>query len=150
MNKKITAIVSPDGPLLKADKNMLYETLLNLLHNAIRFSPYNSEVTIQISDAKGETSCMIENDASKVHHKVRIEVIDAGSGVNPSRKADIFQTPELAGEGKLCLGMRCSKLLMDAIGGTIGFEDVNGPINRGARFFVEVPMILEQLTGTMY
>ena len=150
VHKNLSVDVSPDGPLLQADRIMLYEALLNLLHNAIRFSPYNSEVTIQISDIIAESSSARGTDTIKADHRVRIEVIDAGPGVIPSRRADLFNTPELAGEGKLCLGMRCSRLLMDVMGGRIGLEDANGSINMGSRFFFELPMVLEQLTGTEY
>ena len=153
VQKKLSAVVAPEGPLLKADKNMLYETLLNLMHNAIRFSPYNSEVIIHINDISAETLQEDNDDTCKIQRKIRIEVADTGPGIPPSRKTDIFNTPELSGEGKLCLGMRCSKLLMDAMGGKIGFKDVHGfddTHNHGATFFLEIPMILEKLTGNYF
>jgi signal transduction histidine kinase/CheY-like chemotaxis protein/CHASE3 domain sensor protein len=112
-----------------ADRQRLKQVLLNLLSNAIKFNRPGGSVVLSCEE--------IESG------RLRIEVIDTGSGISPEGLKRIF-TPferldadgtEAGGTG---LGLALSKRLMEAMGGTIGVESAVG---FGSKFFIDLSMI---------
>ncbi|MDR3615514.1 MAG: PAS domain-containing sensor histidine kinase [Candidatus Obscuribacterales bacterium] len=117
-----------------ADQNRLVQLLVNLLSNAIRFSPGRSTVEIATQN--------FGND-------ILIAVTDSGPGVPEDRKTDIFkkwkQNPEKSaplvkslGPG---LGLPICKAIVEGHGGTIG---VRSRESGGSIFWVKLPVRLEQ------
>jgi sigma-B regulation protein RsbU (phosphoserine phosphatase) len=65
-------------PLVLADPDRVLEVLINLVDNAIKFTPPDGAVIVQ--------ACLVEADPSSVY----LSVTDTGRGINPEAKALIF------------------------------------------------------------
>ncbi len=66
-------------PLVHADPDRVLEVLINLVDNAIKFTPPDGAVMVQ--------ACRVEADPGSVY----ISVSDTGRGINPESKALIFE-----------------------------------------------------------
>ncbi|TIH37089.1 sensor histidine kinase [Subtercola vilae] len=104
-----------DTSAVEADHGLLERVVVNLLSNAIRFSPPDQRVLISASEFGGA---------------VEIRIADHGPGVPPERHNDIFvpfqrlgDTDNLTGLG---LGLALSKGFVEGMGGTLEAEDTPG------------------------
>ena len=83
--------------LVHADPDRVLEVLINLVDNAIKFTPANGSVIVQAS--------VVEADADTVY----VSVSDTGRGINPQTKALIFerlyQDPESVDNNRSGLGL---------------------------------------------
>lgn len=114
MKKNITLQIVPTEPHLMcvADQKHFKQIIFNLLHNAIKFTPANGEITFLI---KSEFPAPF----------VKIEVKDNGIGIPEERLSCLFdpyvrdgigEAPAEAGVG---LGLALCKTLTDLSGGTL-------------------------------
>ncbi|WP_291041825.1 DUF4118 domain-containing protein [Herbiconiux sp.] len=101
-----------DLPQLEADPGLLERVLVNLLSNALKYSPEGQNVVVA---------------ASAFHDTVQIRVIDRGPGVPEDRRDDIFVPFQRLGDTDnstgLGLGLALSKGFVEGMGGTIEFEE---------------------------
>ena len=125
-SKSVLLKIEADDILLTAscDSDRIRQVISNLLGNAIKFTPQGGSVTIQV----GETENNIE-----------ISVTDTGSGIPKDRIDQIFerfaqfQTKDRSGLG---LGLYISKMLVEAHGGSLKVESIEGA---GSRFSFSIP-----------
>jgi signal transduction histidine kinase len=107
------------------DEIILRRVIENLLSNALKFSPPNSQVRLRIE-------YLPENH-------LRIQVIDQGPGVSPERTQDIFKKFEIgavkANVSQIGLGLAFCKMAVEAQGGTLAIAP-NHP--QGSIFTVEI------------
>jgi PAS domain S-box-containing protein len=112
---------------VRADADRLVQVLTNLLSNAAKFSPPNSEVIVGI-----------ECHAETVHITVR----DRGPGIPEDFKPRIFEkfaqadATDARQKGGTGLGLSIVKQIVAFLGGSVGFEDAPGG---GTIFFVDLP-----------
>jgi len=107
-----------------AEFRRVLQILLNLLGNAIRYSPANSQVWIRI-EAEGE--------------RARVIVADQGPGLSEEQQARVFEKFERlgrSGDGGSGLGLYISRRLARAMGGELSVESAPG---QGARFILDLP-----------
>ncbi len=110
-----------------ADPQRLRQVMDNLISNAVKFSPPNSE--IQVS-------------AEKVANGIRVAVTDQGPGVTEADRQHLFEdfvrlsARPTGGESSTGLGLAISKRIVSAHGGTIGVESKVGD---GATFWFILP-----------
>lgn len=113
--------------LLWFDVNMLDKVLFNLLSNAFKFSPNDSEIIVSVSKDNLES-------------KVKIKVEDKGKGMHPETIAHIFE-PFYQGEGSkqsgTGLGLPFSKKLVQLHHGDISVQSISG---KGSRFTITLPL----------
>ncbi len=112
-----------------ADMQRLKQVLLNLLSNAIKYNRRGGTVTLTCEPVAGELLC--------------IAVQDTGFGIPAGRLAQLFTPFERLGaeEGSVQgtgLGLALSRGLVEAMGGRMGVESMEGV---GSRFQVEIPMV---------
>jgi signal transduction histidine kinase len=117
-------IGEPVLPVL-ADAERVGLVFDNLIGNAVRHSPRDSDVSVR-SEANGK--------------EVRFEVADRGPGVAPEYRDRIFEkffrVPGTKGEG-IGLGLYISREIVHAHGGEMGVESEQG---KGARFWFTLPV----------
>ncbi|MEO5707427.1 MAG: ATP-binding protein [Alteraurantiacibacter sp.] len=100
------------------------QILLNLLGNAINYSPEGAGVWLRVEQ---------EGDLA------RVIVADQGEGLDADQQARVFGKFERlgrSGDGGSGLGLYISRRLAEAMGGTLSVESAKG---QGARFILELP-----------
>jgi heavy metal sensor kinase len=111
----------------RGDRDLVRVAFMNVLHNAVKFSPPDS--ILQIS-------------YSRSAEKLRIAVRDQGPGIAPEEKQRVFDrfytstSQAAAAKSGSGLGLSIAKLIIDRIGGTIGFEDSS----QGAKCVIELSL----------
>jgi signal transduction histidine kinase len=123
-----------------ADRNRLQRTCVNLLENAIRFSPVGGQITV-----KAEPEHRLEEGDF-----ILVTIDDQGIGIEKEKQALIFEkfyttsgrnSHERRGVG---LGLTFSKLVVEAHSGEIWVEspyvDYSGKKVTGGRFRFRVPI----------
>jgi len=111
----------------QGDCNRLSQVVVNLVSNAIKYSPQESPVQVQV----------VERDSVAV-----IEVHDAGKGIPKEQQAYIFEPfyrapdAEVSSKRGMGLGLAISKDIVERHGGRIWCESKRG---QGTTFFVELP-----------
>jgi PAS domain S-box-containing protein len=121
----IDIICSKDLPTVMVDTEKTVWVMVNLLSNAVRYSPENGKVNIEVK----------EQDK-----KVRFSVEDFGRGIEDKYKARLFeryfQVPESNRSGT-GLGLAISKEFIESQNGAIGVES---EIGKGSTFYFELPV----------
>jgi two-component system, sensor histidine kinase and response regulator len=115
------------------DANLFQRMLDNLISNALKFSPMQSTVTIQV-----EYPYLGAKTLAKP--QVRVKVIDEGPGIDPAHHENIFNKFEIVelkrrGVPQVGLGLAFCKMVVEAHGGRI-FVESNQPT--GSIFTVEI------------
>lgn len=125
--KEIEIVRPGEDAKANVDAERMLEVVINLLANAIKFSPAGSKVTLNLAGEGAWTVLSVE---------------DQGPGIPPSQQSEIFtryrQLDEDAetmrkGSG---LGLWICKAITEAHGGTIG---VDSDGLKGSRFWVRLP-----------
>lgn len=123
---KIEVGVPDDLPYVLVDDDMIHRVLINLLENAIKFSPQSSEIRI---------------GARSVGAFVEMWVDDMGPGIPMADRERIFEKftrLDVAGKRKgLGLGLAFCRLAVEGHGGRIWVEDKS---DKGARFVFSLPV----------
>lgn len=112
---------------VQTDASRVGQVLANLLSNAIQFSP---------------SGAVVQTDFEPRGPRFRVTVRDHGPGVSEAMRPRLFQKfaqdPAVArgATGRFGLGLAISKLLIERLGGSIGYEPASGG---GALFWFELP-----------
>jgi heavy metal sensor kinase len=102
---------------IHGDRAVLREALINLLDNAIKYSPEGPRVGVRLRSVDGKAA------------GAAIEISDQGPGIPPEHRERIFErfyridkarSRDLGGAG---LGLAIAKWAIDVHGGSIGVED---------------------------
>lgn len=107
-----------------AEFRRVLQVLLNLIGNAIRYSPEKSRIWIRLEP---------------LGSMARLIVADQGPGLSDEQQAKIFEKFERlgrSGDGGSGLGLYISRSLARAMGGELTVESAPG---QGARFILDVP-----------
>jgi signal transduction histidine kinase len=118
-------------PLVHADPDRILEILINLMDNAIKFTPAEGSVIVK--------ACLVETDPEMVY----FSVTDTGRGINTEAKALIFerlfQDPETIDSHRtgLGLGLYICKELVQLQGGKIWVASDPG---QGSTFTFTLPI----------
>ena len=132
LNIELDIHLAPEQPFIQLDINLFRRVLDNLVSNALKFSPDESRITLNVfcksrnQTTGGATLC--------------IQVADEGPGIPPAHRDSIFNKFEIVdlrkkGVSQIGLGLAFCKMVMDAHGGTISVTD-NNP--QGAIFTLEI------------
>ena len=126
--QKITVIQPDDLLLAKIDARLIVQVLINLLDNAIKYTPSDSQITIT---------------AKKSKKMVCVSVADNGNGIPDEQKSRVFDmfytgTNKIADcRRSIGLGLSLCKSIVNAHGGEITITD-NVP--HGAIFTFTLPV----------
>ena len=153
--KGIRLAIATDNavPLLYADAERLRQVLLNLVENALKFTPSGGSVSITSSLTPMDPSGGAEGGLVLLGMRrpaVELRVADTGIGIPAVERERVFDafyqvdsssTREQGGTG---LGLSIVKRLVDGHDGQVRIED-NVP--RGAVFVITLPLKKVSLTG---
>ena len=111
------------------DRNKMKEVLINLVNNAVKYSPEGGEVRLEVTRQEGN---------------LRMDVVDHGMGLSPEDQKRLFQqffrtdqaqAAQIRGTG---LGLAITKGIVEAHGGTIRVASPG--VGKGSTFTVLLPI----------
>ncbi|MBN2547785.1 MAG: cyclic nucleotide-binding domain-containing protein [Anaerolineales bacterium] len=125
---RLSAAISADLPPLTADRERIERVLVNLLDNALKYTPDNGSITL---------AAQVQDD------EIQVSVTDTGPGIPPEDRQRIFERfaqgmgekPRRRGFG---LGLAYCRLAVERHGGRIWVEP--GDNNLGSRFVFTLPL----------
>jgi PAS domain S-box-containing protein len=138
--KRIQVInqIPPNLPKLILDERRIRQVLINLLNNAVKFTPEGGTITLEVSQILGkaeETSYL------------SFAVIDTGIGISAENISKLFQpfiqidsalNRQYIGTG---LGLALVKRIAELHGGRVR---LTSEVGVGSRFIVELPLIMAE------
>jgi two-component system OmpR family sensor kinase len=112
----------PPGPAtVSADPDRLQRVIINLLDNAIKFTPAGGRVTLTVTQREGE---------------IKLAVQDTGRGMSQEERERAFEPYYHGQEGGAGLGLAIARAIIEAHGGRMGIESSPG---QGSRVWFTLP-----------
>ncbi|HEU4326532.1 MAG TPA: ATP-binding protein [Roseiflexaceae bacterium] len=145
---RLLSTIDPQLPQLWIDPLHLRRILINLLANAIKYSPDGKAVTLrayELSDPS-QLPSPPHNPHWPYHDQrsVVLEIEDRGVGIRAEDQPKIFtrffrsQNPRSTEAGGTGLGLAITQALVQLHGGQIGFRSAEG---QGSCFWVRLPVV---------
>ena len=139
--------VDPKLVELRADPERLRQVFINLVDNALKFTPKDGTITVRARNVEVSGGPGGDDDEgfallAPAQTKLEVRVMDTGIGIPPKERTKVFDafyqvdsssTREYGGTG---LGLSIVKRIVEAHGGSISIDE-NQP--RGAVFIVSLP-----------
>lgn len=134
---RLTAETQPDLPPVRGDEDRLGQVVVNLLHNAVKFSPAGSEVTVRVTTGPATLG-------GRRLETVQLAVTDHGIGMAPAETRRVFERfykidrarSRRAGSGT-GLGLSIARHIIESHGGRIWAESAEG---QGSTFTFVLPV----------
>jgi two-component system, OmpR family, phosphate regulon sensor histidine kinase PhoR len=132
-NVTLSYLISSDCPLIFGDSDRLQQLFINLVDNAVKYTPAGGSVTISGRHV-----------ATEAHSEVEIAVADTGAGISEKDlprlterfyRVDKARSRELGGTG---LGLAIVKHIVQAHGGELKIDSV---LNKGTTVSVFLPAV---------
>ena len=133
--------IPPDLPTISVDPGRMTQVLLNLLGNALQFTPSGGHVTVQclVNDSSSSGCQDLGSDPC-----LQITVADTGIGLTAAQISHIFErfyrvdkSRSRAGGGS-GIGLTISKYLVEAHGGRL--TAASSGLNQGSVFMIFLPI----------
>jgi signal transduction histidine kinase len=125
----VSSTLSGDEPVIvSADPERIERVLMNLITNALKYSPPKKPVVVGVEQA---------------HNEAVVSVVDQGDGIPPEELPRLFHrfTRGRAGPkadvSGLGLGLYIARLMVEAHGGRIRAES---EVGKGSTFWFSLPM----------
>jgi PAS domain S-box-containing protein len=116
-DQRLVVELPADIPTVQADWRRTVQVLVNLLSNASKYGPDNSEITVGATLSEGW---------------VQVKIADRGPGIPPEYRKDLFRRfvyPDTSGDKTQYgagLGLSVVKAIIEAQGGQVGVQDRPG------------------------
>jgi signal transduction histidine kinase len=127
---RLQQVIAPHLPDALIDERRIAQVLVNLLSNALKFTPAGGEITVRVSDDPQRPA------------EIRVSVSDTGRGIPPAELGRIFdqlyqiRRDDATVQGGLGLGLYISQEVVKLHGGEIWVESTVG---QGSTFSFTVP-----------
>lgn len=126
-NERIVVELPPDTPSVRVDPTHIERALVNLIENALKFSPVDADVVLRATIAEGEAE---------------LRVIDRGPGIPVHERERVFDAfvrgEGLDGERGSGLGLAIARGFVHLNGGRLWMESAPGG---GSAFVVALPTV---------
>ncbi len=128
-------------PDLLVDERRIRQVLINLLNNAVKFTPEGGRITLEVS----QIFLDLATTDSSPQHFLRFAVIDTGIGITPENIKKLFQpfiqidsalNRQYSGTG---LGLVLVKRIVELHSGRV---ELTSELGAGSCFAIELPCIL--------
>ena len=114
--------VEPDLPTICADADRLQQVILNLLDNAIKFTPAGGEVKLWVVRREED---------------LEVSVQDTGRGMSKEERQRAFEAYYRGAGGGTGLGLTIGRAIVEAHGGRMGVQSSPG---QGSRVWFTLPL----------
>ena len=121
-------LASSPWPIV-GDASRLRQSFDNLLRNAIEAQPGGGEIVVTVK---------------KDSANLTVDFSDAGPGVPPERRAQLFEFGKTTKVGGSGIGLPLSQLIVESHGGTLSYLERNGDGSQGATFRLTLPLEVTQ------
>ncbi|QTP58442.1 DUF4118 domain-containing protein [Billgrantia antri] len=121
-------------PLLYVHPALIEQALVNVIDNAVRFSPTNGRVTIRAG-------------LDEAREWLEVHITDEGPGIPPAQRGAVFDMFFTGGEGDRGphgsgLGLAICRGMLGAHGGSV--EALPGPDGRGTTIVMRLPLAAQE------
>jgi PAS domain S-box-containing protein len=132
--------LQPHLPDLFVDERRIRQVLINLLNNALKFTPEGGKITLEVSHTAAESEELVESKF------LRIAVMDTGIGISAENIKKLFQpfiqidsalNRQYTGTG---LGLALVKRIVELHGGNV---ELTSEVGIGSCFAIELPFTLD-------
>ncbi|UCG54015.1 MAG: HAMP domain-containing histidine kinase [Dehalococcoidia bacterium] len=128
-NQTITVKLPTTFPTVWADEDRIRQVVLNLLDNAIKYNPKNSNIILEVEADR---------------YNLMVHVTDNGIGIDEEDQKHLFELYFVSSNNKeglrgLGIGLPLSKMIIESHGGQVWFESKK---DIGSTFSFSIPMIL--------
>jgi two-component system, OmpR family, phosphate regulon sensor histidine kinase PhoR len=122
----MSAVLSPEIPEVRVDRERIRQTIINLVHNAIKFNKAGGNIIL---------STMVDNNV------ITVEIADTGIGISKEDLPHVFErffkADRTRSKGGSGLGLAIAKHTIQAHGGTIQATSEQG---KGSSFSFSLPL----------
>ncbi len=126
---RLVVEIAPGLPSIRGDEARLGQVFVNLVHNAVKFSPNGGDVTISVQPGDGELIASVEDHGVGVPRAAQGRVFERFYKVDRSRARG-----QAGGTG---LGLAIARHVIEQHGGRIWVESAEGV---GSRFSFALPL----------
>jgi heavy metal sensor kinase len=118
-----------DAPplILTGDEDLLKRMVLNLLDNAVKYTPEGGEISVELARQNGHAQVVVRDSGIGIPEKDQPHVFDRFYRVDKARSR---------AQGGAGLGLSIVHWIVEAHGGTIAVESIQG---KGSAFTVKLP-----------
>lgn len=127
----VVKIENTDNVLIWGDKERLRQMMLNLVDNAIKYSPEGGLITLSLGHSDGHATLVVRDQGIGIPKSEISRIFDRFYRVDRARSRT------LGGSG---LGLAIVKWIVEAHGGTIA---VKSAVDRGSEFTVTLPVAVK-------
>jgi two-component system phosphate regulon sensor histidine kinase PhoR len=128
---RLTVAAAPAVPRVRGDEARLGQVLINLLHNAVKFSPTGGDVTVRVEARDGEVVTSVEDRGVGIPRALQGRVFERFYKVDRARVRG----------GGTGLGLSIARHVVEQHGGRIWVESEEG---RGSTFSFAIPIAEER------
>ena len=126
--KNLDVSVALEKVSFSGDEGLLSQVWVNLLHNAIKFTPEGGQVTVTLSKTEGSVVCCVADSGPGIAEEDLMHIFER------FYKADKARDRVLGGSG---LGLSLVKKIVELHGGTVTAQS---ELQKGSTFTVNLPV----------
>ena len=127
--KKLILAVGGDSASGLMDRDLIFRVLVNLLGNAIKFSPEGETIAVQVSSTEQAVRVAVKDQGRGIPAEYHGKIFEKFGQVDPYQQQEIRKHSS-------GLGLAFCKLAVEAHGGRIGVES---EVGQGSTFWFTIP-----------